>query len=526
MIDLRDWIRDAPFDDRPWLVVGKGPSFERRAEVHFDAFHTMSLNHVVAELPVDVAHIMDLDVVVACADALRTNCRYLVMPRIPHIAQAPSRFRLEDFFDAVPVLRELDAAGRLVWYSAAPAPVPGAGEPVPVRYFSAEAAIGILGEMGARDVRTLGIDGGTQYGGSFGHLDRVTRLVNGRPSFDAQFAEIEKIRRRYGMRLRPLFPPLRVFVGAAERDLPAVRTLAHSIGRHSSVPVQVVPLTDVPVPMPRRREHRPRTPFSFARFAIPALCGYEGRAIYLDSDMLVFGDIAELGRLPFGDAHLLCSRQDVAPAAWAGSDWFHPGRQFSAMVLDCERLAWDVDDIVGGLDAGRYSYADLLFRMAIVPDGRIGETVPVGWNHLEHYEPGTTRLLHYTAVPTQPWRSDDNPLGYLWEEAYRDAVLAGAVPWAEVETLVRSGEVKPSLADAFAACAADATPRAVEDAVTMELRAVRAELVEMQRRTLKGRVRSGLEAGWPVVKRARDKWPGSRFSVGADRLNDYVKTKL
>jgi len=62
--------------------------------------------------------------------------------------------------------------------------------------------------------------------------------------------------------------------------------------------------------------------------------------------------------------------------------------------------------------------------------------------------------------------------------------------------------------------------------VTMELRAVRAELAEMQRRTVKGRVRSGLEAGWPMVRKARDRWPGSRFSVGADRLNEYVKTKL
>ncbi len=34
--------------------------------------------------------------------------RVLVMPRHPHIDCAPSHYRLEDFFDAVPVLRELD----------------------------------------------------------------------------------------------------------------------------------------------------------------------------------------------------------------------------------------------------------------------------------------------------------------------------------------------------------------------------------------------------------------------------------
>jgi hypothetical protein len=60
----------------------------------------------------------------------------------------------------------------------------------------------------------------------------------------------------------------------------------------------------------------------------------------------------------------------------------------------------------------------------------------------------------------------------------------------------------------------------------MELRATREELAAMRRRTLKGRARRALEAGWPTVRRARDRWPGSRFSVGADRLNEYVKTRL
>ena len=85
MIELHEWARSAPFDDRPWLVIGKGPSFERRSEFDLDGFHTMSLNHVVQQTPVDVAHIMDIDVVEACAESLRTNCRYLVMPRRPQL---------------------------------------------------------------------------------------------------------------------------------------------------------------------------------------------------------------------------------------------------------------------------------------------------------------------------------------------------------------------------------------------------------------------------------------------------------
>ena len=36
------------------------------------------------------------------------------------------------------------------------------------------------------------------------------------------------------------------------------------------------------------------TPFTYSRFLVPQLCNYEGWALFLDLDMLVQGDIAEL----------------------------------------------------------------------------------------------------------------------------------------------------------------------------------------------------------------------------------------
>ena len=42
-----------------------------------------------------------------------------------------------------------------------------------------------------------------------------------------------------------------------------------------------------------------------ARFGIPSLTAYQGRAIYLDADMLVFNDIYDLWSMPMGDAKLL-----------------------------------------------------------------------------------------------------------------------------------------------------------------------------------------------------------------------------
>jgi len=182
---------------------------------------------------------------------------------------------------------------------------------------------------------------------------------------------------------------------------------------------------------------------------IPALCQHRGRALYLDADMLVLGDVAELADMPLGSRKLLCS----APAAtdeWAGHgpiDNF--GARTAVMLLDCERLGWDIDEIVAGLDEGRYSYEELMSDLCVVEPDEIADTIPPEWNDLERYDPTTTKLLHYTVVPTQPWRNDENPLGEIWTSWYRDAVEAGAVPPEEVESLIAARKVKPSLREAL-----------------------------------------------------------------------------
>ena len=122
------------------------------------------------------------------------------MPRRPHVKFRAGEKLLEDYFDELPVLRELDEQGRLVWYNAATSPPVGDSPKIGVRFFSSEAALNILGEMGVKKVRTLGIDGGTQYAGEF---EDLPELQNGLPSFDAQFRELEDIVAQVGHRLRP-----------------------------------------------------------------------------------------------------------------------------------------------------------------------------------------------------------------------------------------------------------------------------------------------------------------------------------
>src|SRR4051812_15085272 len=150
MLELLEWAASAPFADKPWLVLGKGPTFDRRAEFDLDAYHLLAMNHAVSEVKVDVAHIIDADVVADCADALRTNCRWLLMPRYPHLRSKACDRTLEDWFDELPVLRELDQQGRLVWYNLSGARPMDRSPVIAAKQFSSEAVFRILGLLGVR----------------------------------------------------------------------------------------------------------------------------------------------------------------------------------------------------------------------------------------------------------------------------------------------------------------------------------------------------------------------------------------
>jgi hypothetical protein len=445
MIDLIDWAKSIHFSDKPWLMIGKGPSYAQIDLLKIENYNTISLNHVVRERKVNIAHVIDIDVVETCAKELRTNCDWLLMPKRPHVSSLPGDFlNIEDWINSIPVLKELDEQGKLVCYDIFIGEASENPWDVPVLYFSSEAALGVLARMGVKQIRSIGVDGGRKYNKTFADLETETKLINGQPSFDLQFERLEKIACDFQLAYSPVIEPMRVFVGTDESQLLATKVLEYSIHKHASRPVRVIPLVDVKMRMPRDEKNRPRTGFSFYRFAIPKLAGYQGRALYLDSDMQVFTDLAELWDIEFGEQKILCTNQGV-PEAWKDNSWFHPGRQFSVMLLDCSRLDWELDDIIDGLDQGRFSYQDLMFNICLVKPHEIEDRIPPRWNCLEHYEEGQSSLLHYTVVPTQPWRSDQNPLGKIWIDALEEAVKTGWVSRHEIEWNLEQGYLRKSL---------------------------------------------------------------------------------
>ena len=239
--------------------------------------------------------------------------------------------------------------------------------------------------------------------------------------------------------------PVRIYVGTDRSQEIAFRVLGASIRRRTQLPVEVHSLGGLALPEPPDPAHRARTGFSFARFAIPELAGRTGRAIYLDADMLVLKDIAELWTLPMGDAKVAC--QEELPdgiARTAPVPGARRRKQCSVMVLDCARLDWDAAEIIAGLGP-RYTYEQLLGDLCILSESEISYGVPTRWNSLEHAD-DTTCLLHYTDMMTQPWVHAGNPNGWLWSREVRDLIAAGEMDAEFVRGEIAAGYVRPSMA--------------------------------------------------------------------------------
>lgn len=83
---------------------------------------------------------------------------------------------------------------------------------------------------------------------------------------------------------------LKVFIGRDPRQPIAYNVLADSIVRHASQPVSITALSLKTLPITRRG----LTEFTFSRFLVPYLCAFKGTALFLDADMVVTADIAEL----------------------------------------------------------------------------------------------------------------------------------------------------------------------------------------------------------------------------------------
>ena len=240
--------------------------------------------------------------------------------------------------------------------------------------------------------------------------------------------------------------PIAVYIGADRSQVLAVKVLEHSIRRHSSCDVEVFPMIDLPIRLPKDPKNSPRTGFSFSRFCIPNLSGYKGKALYLDADMLVFKDIKSLWEIPFDGAKVVIQREikyEQETVTKTGAPRQRK-KQCSVMLMDCGRLDWNIEKIIDEMDDEKYDYEMLMYELVILKEDELKFGIPFEWNSLEYYDSDTC-LIHYTDMYTQPWISCNNENGHLWLQEIEIMLRDGALTISDIEQEIELGYIRPSL---------------------------------------------------------------------------------
>jgi lipopolysaccharide biosynthesis glycosyltransferase len=192
--------------------------------------------------------------------------------------------------------------------------------------------------------------------------------------------------------------PIPIFIGYDPREAIAYHVCANSIIRHASAPVAIVPLA-----LNNFRDYTEThtdgsNQFIYSRFLVPYLMGYSGHAIFMDGDMIVRGDIAELWALKQADKDVQVVKHDyktkMTEKYLGAKNENYPRKNWSSvMIFNCNNFPTRklTPEYI------QKSTGAHLHRFAWTSDDRVGE-LPPEWNWLpdEYGENQDAKLLHYT----------------------------------------------------------------------------------------------------------------------------------
>ena len=219
---------------------------------------------------------------------------------------------------------------------------------------------------------------------------------------------------------------INIFIGYDSKEKVAYNVLSHSIIQNSTKPVAITPiaLNNLKDDFVRERNALSSTEFSFSRFMIPHLMNYQGWALFMDCDMLMFEDIAELWRMRDDSKAIQVCKHDYVPkekTKFLGqTQTAYPKKNWSSfMLMNCKKCSTLTPDYVNrasGLELHQFKWLE--------SEELIGE-LPLEWNWLvgeyEHKE--DVKNVHYTEGG--PWFTDYRECDYSkdWFKNHDECML-------------------------------------------------------------------------------------------------------
>jgi hypothetical protein len=210
---------------------------------------------------------------------------------------------------------------------------------------------------------------------------------------------------------------MRLFCGYDEREAIGYDVFVKSVLRRASNAVHIERLDAAGIP-------EGSNAFTFSRFLVPYLCGYQGFAVFADaSDMLCVSDLAELEALFDPSYAVQVVKHDYKtkhPIKYIGTEMECPNINYarknwaSLMLINCAHPNWRA------IDAAYINSVPMrhMLQMSFLRDEDIGE-LPQEWNRLVdegqpldgakiiHWTAGTPAFYHYRNTPgAELWRKE------------------------------------------------------------------------------------------------------------------------
>lgn len=192
---------------------------------------------------------------------------------------------------------------------------------------------------------------------------------------------------------------INVFIGFDNKEKIAYHVLSESIRRNSTKPIAITPLAinNLTDDFVRERNSNQSTEFAFSRFIIPHLMNYRGWALFMDCDMLMKADIAELWRLRDDKYAVQVCKHDYTPkeeTKFLGQvqTKYEKKNWSSFMLMNCRRCTQLTPNYVNsasGLELHQFKWLET--------ENLIGN-LPLEWNWLvgEYTYKEDVKNIHYT----------------------------------------------------------------------------------------------------------------------------------
>jgi hypothetical protein len=216
---------------------------------------------------------------------------------------------------------------------------------------------------------------------------------------------------------------INIFIGYDPREAIVHHVCSSSIIRNTSVPVSIVPLTLRSLSGYTEAHFDGSNQFIYSRFLVPYLQEYQGWAIFLDGDMLIRSDIAELWSMRDERKAVMCVQHNYTTKAqkkYLGAiNQDYPRKNWSSVVM------WNCSHPANRIVTPHFienSSGAQLHRFTWLSDDLIGE-LPMVWNWLPDEFGGNSeaKLLHWTLGAPCFHEYATAPMADEW---HREALLA------------------------------------------------------------------------------------------------------